>query len=69
MENDVKSLVKEIKVVKSKNIGYSSNQYSQYVSECLDRTIKYTEYLSEQTYLDTQYSDYLSEKLNALLCK
>jgi hypothetical protein len=69
--NDVKSIVKEIKRVKSDRSSHFS--YSDYVCESLDKTIKYTEYLAEQINNNTQYysgyNEYVSEKLNELLCK
>jgi hypothetical protein len=57
--NDIKSIVKEIKRVKS-DVRHSNNyiQYSEYISEQIDKTIKYTEYLAEQCYISTSYYEY-----------
>jgi len=61
MGNDIKSLVKEIKRVKSENQSNSLPnyiQYSEYIAEQIDKTIKYSEYLAEQCYISTSYYEY-----------
>lgn len=60
MENDVRSLVKDIKRVKSENQRKNSFyiQYSAYIAEQIDKTIKYSDYLSEQCYISTSYYEY-----------
>jgi hypothetical protein len=56
---DIKSIVKEIKRVKS-DVGNSNNyiQYSEYIAEQIDKTIGYTDYLTEQCYISTSYYEY-----------
>ena len=59
--NDIKSIVKEIKRVKSENQSNSLPnyiQYSEYIAEQIDKTIKYTDYLAEQCYISTSYYEY-----------
>jgi hypothetical protein len=57
--DDIKSIVKEIKRVKSDS-KQSNNyiQYSEYIAEQVDKTIKYSDYLSEQCYISTSYYEY-----------
>jgi hypothetical protein len=56
---DIKSIVKEIKRVKS-DVKHSNNyiQYSEYIAEQIDKTITYTDYLAEQCYISTSYYEY-----------
>jgi hypothetical protein len=50
--DDIKSIVKEIKRVKSDS-KQSNNyiQYTEYIAEQIDKTIKYSDYLAEQCYI------------------
>jgi hypothetical protein len=57
--DDIKSIVKEIKRVKS-DARQSNNyiQYTEYIEEQIDKTIKYSDYLAEQCYISTSYYEY-----------
>jgi hypothetical protein len=55
MYNELKSIIKEIKKLKSEK--YQTNkyiQYSQYISESMDKTIRYSDYLAKQNYISTK---------------
>jgi hypothetical protein len=53
--NELNSTIKEIKRIKSENTQTNQYiQYSEYVAEQLDKTIRYADYLSEQCYISTR---------------
>jgi hypothetical protein len=59
MYNELKSTIKEIKKAKSDKIKTNQYfQYSEYIAEQIDKTIKYTDYLAEQCYISTSYYEY-----------
>jgi hypothetical protein len=59
MYNELKSTIKEIKKAKSDKIQTNQYfQYSEYIAEQIDKTMKYSDYLAEQNYLDTSISYY-----------
>ena len=74
-EESIKSLVKEIKQKRDgwRNLKNAYVNYSEYVSEYIDKSMSYTEYVADNlsntlagvsTQGDISYSEYLTEKIN-----
>jgi hypothetical protein len=64
-EESVKDLVKEIKQKRDgwRNLKNTYVNYSEYVSEQIDKSMIYTEYVADHLSSIISYSEYLSEKI------
>jgi iron uptake system EfeUOB component EfeO/EfeM len=64
-EESVKDLVKEIKQKRDgwRNLKNAYVNYSEYVSEQIDKSMSYTEYVADNLSSIISYSEYLSEKI------
>jgi iron uptake system EfeUOB component EfeO/EfeM len=64
-EESVKDLVKEIKQKRDgwRNLKNTYVNYSEYVSEQIDKSMSYTEYVADNLSSIISYSEYLSEKI------
>lgn len=65
-EESVKDLVKNIKQKRNgwRNLKKAYVNYTQYISEQIDRTISYTEHIAEQIDRTISYSEYTAEKID-----
>ena len=64
-EESVKDLVKEIKQKRDgwRNLKNAYVNYSEYVSEYIDKSMSYTEYVAENLSNTISYSEYISEQI------
>jgi iron uptake system EfeUOB component EfeO/EfeM len=64
-EESVKDLVKEIKQKRDgwRNLKNAYVNYSEYVSEQIDKSMSYTDYVADNLSSIISYSEYLSEKI------
>jgi len=64
-EESVKDLVKEIKQKRDgwRNLKNAYVNYSEYVSEQIDKSMSYTEYVADNISSIISYSEYLAEPI------
>jgi len=64
-EESIKSLVKKIKQKRNgwENLKKAYVNYTEFVSESIDKSMKYSEYVAENLSNTISYSEYISEQI------